>query len=56
VDLADPTVARRELYSTLHQLDALGLEEIVILMPPDRPEWGALRDRLMRATSPVTSR
>jgi L-threonylcarbamoyladenylate synthase len=56
VDLADPTVARRELYSTLHQLDALGLEEILILMPPDRPEWGALRDRLMRATSPVTSR
>jgi hypothetical protein len=26
---------------------------IVVVMPPDRPEWLAIRDRLLRATRPI---
>jgi L-threonylcarbamoyladenylate synthase len=37
------------LYSTLHELDALGLDWIAVEMPPDTPEWAAVRDRLRRA-------
>jgi L-threonylcarbamoyladenylate synthase len=50
VDLDDPEAAGRCLYSTLHRLDRSGLELIVVVMPPDLPQWRAIRDRLMRAT------
>jgi hypothetical protein len=26
---------------------------IVVVMPPDEPEWLAIRDRLLRATRPI---
>jgi L-threonylcarbamoyladenylate synthase len=55
IDLPEPAAAARELYAILHRLDLLGLDQIVIVMPPDRPEWSALRDRLMRAAQPVPS-
>jgi L-threonylcarbamoyladenylate synthase len=47
------TRASRHLYETLHHCDALGLRAIVVVMPPDRTEWQAVRDRLLRATRPL---
>lgn len=51
--LADPAEAAPQLYAALHRLDAMGLDRIVVLMPPDRPEWTAIRDRLLKATRPA---
>jgi L-threonylcarbamoyladenylate synthase len=45
-----PDEASRQLYDILHRCDLLGVRSIVVLMPPDEPEWRAVRDRLMRAT------
>ncbi len=45
-------MASRFLYDVLHQCDALGVRSIIVIMPPDRPEWLAVRDRLLRATRP----
>ena len=39
----------RVLYSVLHKLDDGSCDWIWIEMPPDEPEWGGVRDRLMRA-------
>jgi L-threonylcarbamoyladenylate synthase len=39
------------LYARLHDLDEKGLDLILIEMPPDMPEWAAVRDRLTRATA-----
>ena len=38
-----------ELYSTLHELDQKGFDWIAVELPPDLPEWAAIRDRLVRA-------
>jgi len=38
-----------ELYSALHKLDAQGFDWIAVELPPDVPEWAAIRDRLVRA-------
>jgi L-threonylcarbamoyladenylate synthase len=51
--LETPARASRHLYETLHHCDVLGLRAIVVVMPPDRPEWQAVRDRLLRATRPL---
>ena len=48
---ADAATAARHLYDTLHQLDALGVQAILVEMPPDTPEWRAVRDRLTRAAA-----
>lgn len=48
---ADAETAARHLYDTLHQLDALGVQTILVEMPPDTPEWRAVRDRLTRAAA-----
>jgi L-threonylcarbamoyladenylate synthase len=50
-----PVEAARELYSTLHRCGVAGVAAILIQMPPDLPEWRAVRDRLTRATLPVSS-
>jgi L-threonylcarbamoyladenylate synthase len=50
--LESPTEAARLLYELLHQCDSLNVRAIVVVMPPDRPEWLAVRDRLLRATRP----
>jgi L-threonylcarbamoyladenylate synthase len=50
--LADPVLAARELYATLHELDARRLDAIFIAMPPHDAVWTAVRDRLVRATRP----
>ena len=41
------------LYAVLHDLDAMGLDRIVIALPPDTPQWLAIRDRLNRAATPA---
>jgi L-threonylcarbamoyladenylate synthase len=46
----DPPAYAQHLYAVLRKLDALGLRAIFVEMPPDVPAWGAVRDRLMRAT------
>jgi L-threonylcarbamoyladenylate synthase len=47
--LATPEAASERLYATLHRLDDLGLNAILLVSPPDRPEWRAIRDRIQRA-------
>jgi L-threonylcarbamoyladenylate synthase len=47
---AEPDAYARRLYAALRELDALQLEGIYIEMPPDEPEWAAVRDRIRRAT------
>jgi len=51
--LETPEKASRLLYDVLHRCDLLGLASIVVLMPPDLPEWRAVRDRLIRASRPL---
>lgn len=40
----------RRLYAVLREMDRLNVGTIWVEMPPDRPAWAALRDRLTRAT------
>jgi L-threonylcarbamoyladenylate synthase len=37
------------LYAALHELDAMGLDRVLIEEPPMTSEWLAVRDRLSRA-------
>jgi L-threonylcarbamoyladenylate synthase len=46
----DPAAYAQHLYAVMRKLDAGGLRAIFVEMPPDVPAWGAVRDRLMRAT------
>ena len=46
---AEPAAAAAHLYATLHALDRASLEAILVVMPPDTPAWGGVRDRLSRA-------
>jgi len=41
----------QKLYDTLHQLDALNAEILLIETPPNAPEWLAILDRLTRAAA-----
>lgn len=41
------------LYAALHEFESAGVERIVVELPPDRPEWLAVRDRLTRASHPA---
>jgi len=43
----------RRLYSALREADQSGADAILIQMPPDQPQWAAVRDRLIRATQPI---
>lgn len=43
----------RQFYARLRMLDRQGLRAIYIEMPPDAPEWAAVRDRIIRATRPL---
>jgi L-threonylcarbamoyladenylate synthase len=47
----DPERASTLLYDALHRLDQAGYDRILVEMPPDAPEWTAVRDRLTRAAS-----
>ena len=48
----DPARYAEALYRVLHEFDAAGVAVIVAEMPPDRPDWFAVRDRLLRAATP----
>ena len=43
------TDVAQQLYDTLHKMDALGAEILLIEAPPAAPEWLAILDRLTRA-------
>jgi L-threonylcarbamoyladenylate synthase len=45
-------VYARHLYEVLRGLDAMDLTAIFIELPPDEPQWTAVRDRIIRATKP----
>jgi len=45
----DPNEAAERLYDTLHQMDAMKVELLLIEAPPKTPEWLAILDRLCRA-------
>jgi len=47
----EPAEFAARLYGTLHSLDQQHLPWIAIEMPPDAPEWAAVRDRLQRAAA-----
>ena len=44
-----PEAYAAELYAALHKLDREGFDWIAVELPPDAPEWAAIRDRLLRA-------
>ena len=50
--VTDPEQAERSFYADLHDLDADGLDFILVIPPPDEPRWRAIRDRIWRATRP----
>jgi L-threonylcarbamoyladenylate synthase len=43
------TDVAQKLYDTLHKMDALNAEKLLIETPPNAPEWLAILDRLTRA-------
>jgi L-threonylcarbamoyladenylate synthase len=49
-----PAAYSERLYDVLHTLDAKGVQRILVEVPPDTPEWAAVRDRLTRAAAPDT--
>jgi len=49
----EPGLYAHHLYTVLRELDAMNLREIFIEVPPARPEWEAVRDRIRRATRPL---
>ena len=56
VDLTlDPETYARHFYARLRLLDQQNLRAIYIVLPPDAPEWAAVRDRVTRATRPLPS-
>lgn len=46
----DPVKYSQRFYATLHTLDLLSPARIVVTLPPNAPEWMAVRDRLLRAS------
>ncbi len=44
-----PELYAAQLYASLHEMDAKGLDWIAVELPPTTPEWAAIRDRLTRA-------
>ncbi|MEA2736536.1 MAG: L-threonylcarbamoyladenylate synthase, partial [Humisphaera sp.] len=54
LELGDDAIEYARLfYAGLRQLDESGAAAIYIEMPPDEPQWTAIRDRIVRATQPL---
>ncbi|MEA2710753.1 MAG: L-threonylcarbamoyladenylate synthase [Phycisphaerales bacterium] len=54
LELGDDAIEyARRFYARLRQLDQDGATAIYIEMPPDEPQWTAIRDRIVRATQPL---
>jgi L-threonylcarbamoyladenylate synthase len=49
----DPSAYARLLYQTLRTADSKSPAAIYIELPPDTPNWAAVRDRLLRASVPL---
>ncbi len=47
---ANPKEYAAGMYAALHELDAAGLDLIIVHWPPETAEWLAVRDRLQRAS------
>jgi L-threonylcarbamoyladenylate synthase len=47
----DAAAAAQQLFAVLRELDALGVSEIWVQIPPDAAEWDGVRDRLSRAAA-----
>ncbi len=45
----EPEVFAQEMYASLREMDALGMDRILVEALPDTPDWLAVRDRLQRA-------
>jgi len=43
--------AAHDLFSVLRDLDARGVQQIWVQLPPDTPEWEGVRDRLQRSAA-----
>ncbi len=43
--------AAHDLFSVLRELDAHGVQQIWVQLPPDTPDWEGVRDRLQRAAA-----
>ncbi len=50
---SNPEAYAQRFYAALRWLDAARPAAILIELPPDRPEWLAVRDRILRATRPL---
>jgi L-threonylcarbamoyladenylate synthase len=50
---ADPKEYAARLYAVMHELDQEDWPWIGVELPPDKPEWAAIRDRLQRAAGRV---
>ncbi|WP_353173354.1 L-threonylcarbamoyladenylate synthase [Paracandidimonas soli] len=48
---ADADAYARNLYALMRDLDAAGYSRILLELPPDTPEWAAVRDRIGRAAA-----
>lgn len=46
-----PNQTNQILYADLHRLDQGKFDRIIALLPPDEPDWAAVRDRLIRAAA-----
>ncbi len=46
---SQPAEVAEQLYSTLHHLDALKVDRLLLELPPNTPAWAAVLDRLSRA-------
>ena len=46
----EPNAYAHELYRTLRTLDHAGFKRIIVESVPDHADWGAIRDRLMKAS------
>jgi L-threonylcarbamoyladenylate synthase len=44
-----PAEVAEQLYSTLHDLDELKVDRLLVELPAAKPEWVAVLDRLQRA-------
>ena len=47
----EPVEYAEALYAILHEFDRGHYDLLVVEMPPDTPEWAAVRDRLTRAAA-----
>jgi L-threonylcarbamoyladenylate synthase len=43
--------AAHDLFGVLRDLDARGVTQIWVQLPPDTPDWEGVRDRLQRAAA-----